>query len=181
MSTRGPGSSIVLAGRQLVVLLVLLLTLLLPAPAEASSGAVNLVPESTEVLEVLRLRVPSEGRSCWRRAEAEAWEPWLAQRQGYRGRELYWDPQRQEALLIIGWAHRSDWKGIPQTSLDTVQKHFEAAARRCLGAQGTAAVDRVPPPNPFPIVSNGELLHELLIRGNAGDAALGGGGAPALP
>jgi uncharacterized protein (TIGR03792 family) len=163
------------AARQLVLLLVLLLTLLLPAPVGASSGAVNLVPESTEVLEVLRLRVPSDGRSCWRRAEAEAWEPWLAQRQGYRGRELYWDPQRQEALLIIGWGHRADWKEIPQASLDAVQEQFEAAARRCLAAQGSAAVDRVPPTNPFPIVSSGELLHELLARGNAG------GGATPLP
>lgn len=174
---QGSGSFTARAGRQLALLLVLLLALLQPTPAAASSGAVTLVPEGTEVLEMLRLAVPSEGRSCWRHAEAEAWEPWLAQRQGYRGRELYWDPQRQEALLIIGWARRADWKGIPQSSLDAVQRRFEAAARRCLAAQGTAAADRVPPANPFPVVSSGELLHERLGRGDAGE----GDGATPLP
>lgn len=156
----------------LLVALLALVSVARPAPAQASSGAVTLVPERTEVLEVLRLAVPAEGRACWRRAEAEAWEPWLAQRRGYRGRELYWDPERQEALLIIGWARRADWKRIPQTSLDAVQERFEQAARRCLGAQETPAADRVQPANPFPIVSSGELLHERL-SGAGADAAAG--------
>lgn len=147
---------------------LLLLSLLVCAPVGASSGAVTLVPESTDVLEVLRLRVPSEGRSCWREAEAEAWEPWLGQQRGYRGRELFWDPQRQEALLIIGWAHREDWKRIPEATLDGVQGQFERAAHRCLAERGPSANDRLPLANPFPIVSSGELLHERL----------GGGGGP---
>jgi uncharacterized protein (TIGR03792 family) len=150
---------------RIVVVIALLLSLGLPTPAAASSGAITLVPERTDVLEMLRLQVPREARACWRRAELDTWEPWLLEQRGYQGRELFWDPERQEALLLIGWGRRGDWIGIPQASVDAVQERFEQSARRCLSAQGLVVTDRVPPVNPYPILSSGELLHERLGTG----------------
>ncbi|MCP9849719.1 TIGR03792 family protein [Cyanobium sp. Morenito 9A2] len=146
-------------------------SLLSPQAASASPLDVSSVPplalqaDQAEVLETLRLRVPAAARVCWLQAEASSWEPWLAQQRGYRGRQLFWDPQRQEAMLLIGWARRHDWNAIPTASLDQVQERFEDAARRCLTPGNPSPPVRASgarPSNPFPIVSSGELLLEQL-------------------
>lgn len=116
---------------------------------------------------MLRLSVPASARACWLQAEASSWGPWLAQQRGYRGRQLFWDRERQEGVLLIGWASRSDWKAIPAATLDQVQERFEAAARLCLAADdpgtgGPASGERLA--NPFPIVSASELVPERLAE-----------------
>lgn len=101
------------------------------------------------VVEHLRVKVPAEARQAWIAAEANSWEPWLAQQKGFLDRQLLWDPATEEGTLLIRWASREQWKAIPPAELDAVQERFEQAARQATGRrQG----------NPFPLVFEGELL-----------------------
>jgi len=101
------------------------------------------------VVEHLRVQVPAEARQAWLEAERGSWEPWLQQQQGFLGRDLLWDAEREEGTLLIRWASRAQWKAIPEAELETVQNRFEELARAATGQrQG----------NPFPLVFEGELL-----------------------
>lgn len=111
-------------------------------PAAASNGI--------GVVEHLRLRVPASGRSAWLRAERECWDPWLRRQPGFLGRELYWNAEREEGVLLIRWANQQVWDAIPKAEIDAVQQRFEASARRALG--GAAAS------NPFPLLDSGSLM-----------------------
>ena len=100
------------------------------------------------VVEHLRVKVPAEARSAWLEAEQGSWEPWLEQQAGYLGRDLLWDPEREEGTLLIRWASREQWKAIPVEEVEEVQERFEELARQATGTrQG----------NPFPLVFEGEL------------------------
>lgn len=112
------------------------------APDEAG-GSYELV-----VVEQLRLKVPSESRQAWLKAEAGSWEPWLNQQQGFLGRQLLWDPEREEGTLLIRWESRRQWKAIPEAELAAVQQRFEQLARSATATEAG---------NPFPLVFEGEL------------------------
>ena len=100
------------------------------------------------VVEHLRVKVPAEARQAWLEAERGSWEPWLAQQEGYLGRDLLWDPEREEGTLLIRWASHEQWKAIPLGEVEAVQERFEQLARQATGTrQG----------NPFPLVFEGEL------------------------
>jgi len=100
------------------------------------------------VVEHLRVKVPAEARQAWLEAERGSWEPWLAQQPGFLGRDLLWDPDREEGTLLIRWASRAQWKAIPLAEVEAVQERFEQLAREATGTrQG----------NPFPLVFEGEL------------------------
>jgi uncharacterized protein (TIGR03792 family) len=100
------------------------------------------------VVEHLRVKVPAEARQAWLEAERGSWEPWLERQPGYLGRDLLWDAEREEGTLLIRWASRDQWKGIPLAELEVVQERFEQLARQATGSrQG----------NPFPLVFEGEL------------------------
>lgn len=130
--------------RQLLSLLAVLVLLAVLAtttpPAQAAEGAV--------VVEQLRLRVPAEQRQAWLQAEQGSWGPFLARQDGFLGRELFWDPARQEAVVLIRWASRAQWQAIPTAPLQEVQERFERLARQATGAREG---------NPFPLVFEGEL------------------------
>ena len=101
------------------------------------------------VVEHLRIQVPNQARDAWMEAEQGSWEPWLEQQEGFLGRDLLWDPTREEGTLLIRWSSREAWKAIPQEEVEAVQQRFELIARQSLGQdQG----------NPFPLVYEGELL-----------------------
>jgi uncharacterized protein (TIGR03792 family) len=100
------------------------------------------------VVEHLRVKVPAEARQAWLEAERVSWEPWLAEQEGYLGRDLLWDAEREEGTLLIRWASREQWKAIPPAEVEAVQERFEQLARQATGTrQG----------NPFPLVFEGEL------------------------
>ncbi|MFM7265620.1 MAG: TIGR03792 family protein [Cyanobium sp.] len=107
------------------------------------------------VVEHLRVRVRADARAAWLEAEALSWEPWLRQQAGYLGRELRWDAEREEGVLLIRWASREQWKAIPEDEVARVQVRFEVLARRALGH--AFASEEQPPANPFPLVHAGEL------------------------
>ena len=103
------------------------------------------------VVEHLRIQVPDQARDAWMKAEQQSWEPWLAQQEGFLGRDLLWDPSTEEGTLLIRWSSREAWKAIPQEEVEAVQQRFELIARQALGQdQGQE--------NPFPLVYEGELL-----------------------
>jgi uncharacterized protein (TIGR03792 family) len=114
------------------------------AAIEQPGGELELV-----VVEHLRVKVPADGKKAWLTAERGSWEPWLQQQEGFLGRDLLWDPEREEGTLLIRWASREQWKAIPEAEVEAVQERFEQLARQATGQrQG----------NPFPLVFEGELL-----------------------
>ena len=101
------------------------------------------------VIEHLRIQVPSQGRKAWLEAERGSWEPWLADQDGFIGRDLLWDPETEEGTLLIRWSSREAWKAIPEHEVEVVQERFEQLARQATGQKEG---------NPFPLVFEGELL-----------------------
>jgi len=128
-----------------VVALVVAMLLVLAGPAMADGG----------VIEQLRLRVPEPHRELWLQAEASSWQPWLEQQQGFLERDLFWDPQREEGLLLIRWTSREQWKAIPQAEVLRVQARFEAEVNQALNRPADA-------PPLFPLLAEGELLAQAL-------------------
>lgn len=143
------------------VLLCLLLALVIQAtPASALQGAsfaANALPASPgEVIELLRLRVPGAAREAWLEAERRTWEPWLQAQSGFLGRQLLWDPDREEGVLLIHWASRQQWKAIGERDVDQVQRRFESEAAALAGDRG-GHQDAAEDANPFPLLHAGEL------------------------
>lgn len=128
-----------------VVALVVAMLLVLAGPAMADGG----------VIEQLRLRVPEPHRELWLQAEASSWQPWLEQQQGFLGRDLFWDPEREEGLLLIRWTSREQWKAIPQAEVLRVQARFEAQVNQALNRPAEATPL-------FPLLAEGELLAQAL-------------------
>ena len=111
-------------------LAALLLSLLLWA---APAWAVRPLDPAAGVVEVLQMPVSAGQRQCWRQAEEAHWEPWLEQQAGYRGRELLWDPERQQAVVLVGWQSQQQWDAIPASSIGSTEEAFNAQLRDCLG------------------------------------------------
>lgn len=139
----------------------LVLVLLAGLPARASAlnpplGSPGWSETPTAVVEQLKVKVPAGARKAWLQAEQETWGPWLRRQEGFLGRDLLWDAEREEGLLLIRWRSRRQWLAIPVKEIEAVQGQFEAAARRALalelpdpGALTTA--------NPFPLVETSAL------------------------
>ncbi|KGG14278.1 hypothetical protein EV11_0219 [Prochlorococcus sp. SS52] len=114
-----------------------------------AANQVDMKNTDTTVIEYLRLKVSDQERRAWLTAEKKSWEPWLKEQKGFLGRQLLWNPQKQEAILLISWATREDWKRIPQEEIDKIQKLFEEIAKDLTGETLS---------NPFPIKAQGELF-----------------------
>ncbi len=102
------------------------------------------------VVEHLRLQVPGGTQQAWLQAELQTWDPWLRQQKGFGGREVLWDTEREEGVLLIHWSNHHDWKAIPAHEVVATQANFEATAKALCG---------LPPhsKNPFPLVYAGEV------------------------
>ncbi len=132
--------------RAIALLLAMLLGVAAPAMAEQG------------VIEQLRLAVPAFHRELWLQAEASSWQPWLEQQSGFEGRQLFWDPQREEGLLLIRWSSREQWKAIPAAEVERVQEVFEAQVNQAL--KRDPAAEQL-----FPLLAEGELqVQELPSR-----------------
>jgi len=107
------------------------------------------------VIEQLRLQVPAVHRELWLQAEARTWQPWLEQQEGFEQRSLYWDPQREEGVLLIEWGSRAQWKAISDTEVLRVQALFEAEVNQAL----QRSQDAEPL---FPLLAEGELQQQQL-------------------
>ena len=99
------------------------------------------------VTEELRLKVPAVAKAAWLNAEKEIWDPWLSSQDGFLGRQLYWDKEKEEALILVNWKSKKLWKSIPMSEVNIVQKKFEENVKTALNVNE----------NPFELTYEGEL------------------------
>ena len=99
------------------------------------------------VIEELRLKVPADVKAAWLNAEQEIWEPWLSAQDGFLGRQLFWDKEKEEALILVNWKSKKLWKSIPMSEVNVVQQKFEDNVKAALNVGD----------NPFELIYEGEL------------------------
>ncbi len=118
---------------------------------QSNSLTLNALPmeklENKAVIEELRLKVPTEGKAAWLNAEKEIWEPWLSSQDGFLGRQLFWDKEKEEALILVNWKNKKLWKSIPMSEVNVVQQKFEDNVKTALNVGE----------NPFKLIYEGEL------------------------
>ena len=99
------------------------------------------------VIEELRIKVPADAKPAWLNAEKEIWEPWLTSQGGFLGRQLFWDKEKEEALILVNWKSKKLWKSIPMSEVNLMQEKFEDNVKTALNVRE----------NPFELVYEGEL------------------------
>ena len=99
------------------------------------------------VIEELRLKVPAASKAAWLTAEKEVWDPWLSSQKGFLGRQLFWDKEKEEALILVNWESKKLWKSIPMSEVNVVQEKFEDNVKTALKVEE----------NPFELIYEGEL------------------------
>ena len=99
------------------------------------------------ITEELRLKVPADVKSAWLDAEKKIWEPWLSSQDGFLGRQLFWDKEKEEALILVNWKSKKLWKSIPMSEVNVVQQKFEDNVKAVLNVGD----------NPFKLIYEGEL------------------------
>jgi len=103
--------------------------------------------QSEMVIEELRLKVPAYAKEAWLSAEKEIWEPWLSSQDGFLGRQLFWDKEKEEALILVNWKNKQLWKTIPISEVNVVQEKFDDNVKNALNVRD----------NPFKLIYEGEL------------------------
>jgi len=99
------------------------------------------------VIEELRLKVPADAKEAWLKAEKEIWDPWLSSQDGFLGRQLFWDKEKQEALILVNWESKKLWKSISMKEVNIIQEKFENNVKTALNVSK----------NPFELIYEGEL------------------------
>ena len=99
------------------------------------------------VIEELRLKVPADVKVAWLNAEKEIWEPWVSSKEGFLGRQLFWNKEKEEALILVNWKSKKLWKSIPMSEVNEVQQKFEDNVKAALNVSQ----------NPFELIYEGEL------------------------
>ena len=106
--------------------------------------------QSGLVIEELRLKIPSEFKKIWLQAEKEVWEPWLSIQDGFLGRQIFWDKEKEEALILVNWENKKLWKSISMNEVNEVQEKFEENVKTSLNTNV----------NPFELIYEGELVKQ---------------------
>ncbi|MDC3159190.1 TIGR03792 family protein [Prochlorococcus sp. AH-716-G10] len=106
--------------------------------------------QSGLVTEELRLKIPSEFKKVWLQAEKEVWEPWLSIQDGFLGREIFWDKEKEEALILVNWKNKKLWKSISMNEVNEIQEKFEENVKISLNLKV----------NPFELIYEGELVKQ---------------------
>ena len=103
------------------------------------------------VIEELRLEIPSKYKDVWLKAEKEVWEPWLSIQDGYLGRKIFWDKEKEEALILVNWKNKRLWKSISMNEVNKLQEKFEENVKTSLNLNV----------NPFKLIYVGELVEQI--------------------
>ena len=106
--------------------------------------------QSGIVTEELRLKIPSELKKIWLQAEKEVWEPWLSIQDGFLGRQIFWDKEKEEALILVNWENKKLWKSISMNEVNEIQEKFEENVKTSLNTNV----------NPFELIYEGELVKQ---------------------
>ena len=99
------------------------------------------------VTEELRLKVPAQYKEVWLKTEKQIWDPWLSSQEGFLGRQLFWDKENEEALILVNWKSKKLWKSIPMSEVNVIQQKFEDNVKAALNVGE----------NPFELIYEGEL------------------------
>ena len=99
------------------------------------------------IIEELRLKVPADYKKIWLNAEKIIWEPWLSSQDGFLSRQLFWDKEKEEALILVNWKSKELWKSIPIKEVNEIQEKFENNVKSALNVRK----------NPFELIYEGEL------------------------
>ena len=103
------------------------------------------------VIEELRLNVPSQFKDVWLKAEKQVWEPWLSTQDGFLGRQIFWDKEKEEALILVRWENKKLWKSISMKKVNEMQEKFEENVKKTLNVNV----------NPFKLIYEGELEKQV--------------------
>ena len=107
--------------------------------------------QNETVIEELRLRVPADAKVEWLNAEKQIWEPWLSSQAGFLGRQLFWNKEKEEALILVNWKSKKLWKSIPMSEVNEIQEKFEDNVKTALNVRE----------NPFKLIYEGELNKQI--------------------
>ncbi len=88
------------------------------------------------VIEELRLKVSADVKEVWLNAEKEIWEPWLSSQDGFLGRQLFWDKEKEEALILVNWIVQEKFEDNVKTALNVLENPFELIYEGELNRQG---------------------------------------------
>ena len=102
------------------------------------------------ITEELRLNVPAKYKTVWLEAEKQIWEPWLAQQDGFLGRQIFYNEEKEEALLLVKWENKKLWKNIAVEEVSRVQNIFDENVKEALNLSQ----------NPFELSYEGELFNQ---------------------
>jgi len=102
------------------------------------------------ITEELRLNVPNKYKKTWLQAEKEIWEPWLREQDGFLGRKIFYNENKEEALLLVSWKNKKLWKNISLNEVKKIQDKFEDKVKLALDLKT----------NPFEFVYEGELFEQ---------------------
>ena len=129
----------------------LILTCLVVLNFQSNFNSLQALPmdsyQGEMVIEELRLNVPAASKAAWLNAEKEIWDPWLSSQEGFLGRQLFWDKEKEEALILVSWESKKLWKSIPLSEVNLIQKQFEDNVKTSLKVEE----------NPFKLIYEGEL------------------------
>ena len=106
--------------------------------------------QSELVTEELRLKIPSKFKKVWLQAEKEVWEPWLSIQDGFLGRQIFWDKEKEEALILVNWENKKLWKSISMNEVKEIQEKFDENVKTSLNTNV----------NPFELIYEGELVKQ---------------------
>ena len=129
----------------------LILTCLVVLNFQSNFNSLQALPmdsfQGEMVIEELRLKVPAASKAAWLNAEKEIWDPWLSSQEGFLWRQLFWDKEREEALILVSWESKKLWKSIPLSEVNVIQEKFEDNVKTSLKLEE----------NPFELIYEGEL------------------------
>ena len=106
--------------------------------------------QSNSIIEELRLKIPAIYKETWLEAEEDIWQPWLARQEGFLGRQLFWDKEKEEALILVSWENKQLWKKITMKEVDEVQRLFDEKVQKSLNLEE----------NPFKLINESELFKQ---------------------
>ena len=86
-------------------------------------------------------------KEVWLKAEKNVWEPWLSNQDGFLGRQIFWDQEKEEALILVDWKNKKLWKNISEEDVNKLQEKFEDNVKTSLNLKN----------NPFKLIYEGEL------------------------
>lgn len=77
------------------------------------------------IIEWLKFRVSPNLREEFLEIDQQIWTNKLKTCPGFLGKEVWINPERlDEVVILIRWQTREEWKNIPQSQLDTLEKQF---------------------------------------------------------